>query len=181
MDGTPVIRFLSVAVAISGLLLVAGCGGAKPAPTPAGAASSGTPAPPAAAGPASDYGSTAPVGGSAEAPAASAPAASAPSPAASGAGVVNVNMVFKDYSFEPKEITVTRGQKVVMTIKNDGERGHNLVFSGPYDGMKSPRIDAGASGTFEFVADKTGTLEFICDVRGHKERGMVGKLTVNEP
>lgn len=93
---------------------------------------------------------------------------------------LKLTVTLQDFSFEPKEITAVKGQKIILTLKNGGEKNHDLILQGAYDGLKSERVAPGAEGTFEFTADKAGTFEFICDLRGHKDRGMIGKLTVQE-
>ncbi len=103
-------------------------------------------------------------------------------PAAPAAGIepLRVSVTLKDFRFEPKEITAVKGQKIILTLKNTGERDHDLVLQGPYNGMKSQHIQNGQETTLEFVADQVGTFEFICDLKGHKDRGMVGTLVVKE-
>lgn len=148
------IALLSVGV----LVVLAACGEAKPAPI----------APTPAQAPA-----LAPVPAPAPAPV----PAPAPAPAVPD---LTVTVIVKDFSFEPKEITAVKGQKIIITVKNNGERTHDMVMEGPYTGMKSRQIDEGGEATFEFVANQVGTFDFICSLRGHKDRGMVGKLIVTE-
>jgi len=105
------------------------------------------------------------------------PAAPAPTPTP---GPQTLTITLKDFSFEPEEITAVKGQRVILTLKNAGEKNHDIILQGAYDGIKSEKVGPGAEGTFEFVADKAGTFEFICDQKGHKDKGMVGHITVTD-
>ncbi|MBI5421987.1 dienelactone hydrolase family protein [Candidatus Peregrinibacteria bacterium] len=43
---------------------------------------------------------------------------------------------------------------------------------------RTPQLQAGASATVEFVADKKGTFEYYCSVGSHRAMGMKGNLIV---
>jgi nitrite reductase (NO-forming) len=79
------------------------------------------------------------------------------------------------FEFDPKTITVSKGDTVKITFKdNDGR--HDLVVDG-YN-VRTNVIGPGATDTVEFVADKSGSFEYFCSVSNHKELGMTGKLVV---
>jgi len=78
-------------------------------------------------------------------------------------------------SFNQKEITVKKGDRVRITYANGGGT-HDLRIAGYDVGTKV--MSAGQSETFEFVADETGEFQYYCSVGNHRAMGMWGTLTV---
>jgi len=75
------------------------------------------------------------------------------------------------------DLQVNKGDKVTMQVINDDGVEHQLEISGL--GVKSQSvIKKGDTQTVTFTADKEGTYQYICNISGHKEAGMLGKLTV---
>ncbi|MEK7067499.1 MAG: plastocyanin/azurin family copper-binding protein [Patescibacteria group bacterium] len=88
---------------------------------------------------------------------------------------VVVNVSGKKFSFTPAEIRVKQGQKVKINFTN-AEGFHNLVID--EFNVSTPQINAGASASIEFTANKTGTFSYYCSVANHRQLGMEGKLIV---
>jgi plastocyanin len=66
---------------------------------------------------------------------------------------------------------------VKIESKNPQSLGHDIAIEGNGVNQKGETVTAG--GTSEFTADlKPGEYTFFCSVPGHREGGMVGKLTV---
>lgn len=102
-----------------------------------------------------------------------------------------------DFLFSPDTITVPLGKPVTLTITNSGVVEHDFgiqkisvsdVSMGHEEGMSH---DMGAMeldlhvatqpngiSTITFTPTEAGEYEFFCSVPGHKEAGMMGKLTV---
>jgi nitrite reductase (NO-forming) len=108
-------------------------------------------------------------------PAATAPAsASAPSSgrtAASGA----VEVVASEFTFAPSQLALAGPGTLNVTLKNSGAVEHDVVFEG-VDGKVHAAAGQTARGAFQFARE--GVYAFFCSIPGHKEAGMVGKLTV---
>lgn len=83
----------------------------------------------------------------------------------------------KNFEFSPKEITVKKGDTIRINFTNT-EDLHDWGI-GEFN-AKTKQVQAGASESIEFVADKTGSFEYYCSVPGHRARGMVGMLIVEE-
>lgn len=82
-------------------------------------------------------------------------------------------------TYSPKELKVKKGEKVAVNLVNkDGAQAHSFLI--PDFKVKSNQVAAGKTETVTFTADKTGVFDFYCDVAGHKEGGMLGKMTVSE-
>lgn len=82
-------------------------------------------------------------------------------------------------TYSPATLTVKKGDKVsVKLINKDAAQAHSFLI--PDLKVKSSQVAPGKTETINFTADKAGTFEFYCDVPGHKEGGMVGKMTVSE-
>jgi plastocyanin len=67
--------------------------------------------------------------------------------------------------------------KVTIQSKNPQPTGHDIAIQGNGVNAKGEVVQSG--GTSKFTANlKPGTYTFYCSVPGHREGGMVGKLTV---
>jgi len=89
--------------------------------------------------------------------------------------VTDVTVVTSEFKFSPDTITVRAGQRVRVTLDNQGALKHD--FRQP-DLNLYAQVDAGKKTVFEFTPTKVGTFDLTCDVPGHKDAGMVGKLIV---
>ncbi len=85
------------------------------------------------------------------------------------------NITGGNYYFVPDKITVNEGDKVTFVMTNAGGF-HNLVIDEL--GVKTPMIKTGEAVTATFTASKKGTFTYYCSVKGHKQKGMFGTLTV---
>jgi uncharacterized cupredoxin-like copper-binding protein len=119
-------------------------------------------------------------GGGAAAPAAS-PAAgggeATPAPAAGGGETAAADspvITMHDISFAPTDFTIPANTPVKVSLPNEGAAVHD--FSIDELGI-SVTVNPGETGEVEINAP-AGTYEFYCNIPGHKEAGMVGKLTV---
>ena len=94
---------------------------------------------------------------------------------AKAGGTKTFSISAKRFNFTPGEITVNRGDKVVIKLAStDAEHGIKIDQFGINKAVK-----AGETAEIQFVADKSGTFEFRCPVpcgEGHSE--MKGKLIV---
>ncbi len=115
----------------------------------------------------------------------------------SSAPATEVTVEETDFLFSPDTITVPLGKPVTLTITNGGVVEHDFgiqqigvsdVSMGHEEGMSH---DMGAMeldlhvatqpnsvSTITFTPTEAGEYEFFCSVPGHKEAGMMGKLTV---
>jgi plastocyanin len=91
---------------------------------------------------------------------------------------LRITVTAKEYEFSPAEINAAVGQKVVITLKNEGTLKHNLVVRLATDTFDTKLIDQGESDTIEFVAATPGEFVYYCSVPGHRDRGMMGTLVV---
>lgn len=80
-----------------------------------------------------------------------------------------------NFSFDVQEIRVKEGDKVKITLVNNGGF-HDLVID--EFNVATSQIQAGQTSSIEFVANKKGTFEYYCSVGAHRQQGMVGKLIV---
>lgn len=100
------------------------------------------------------------------------------SPAAGGA-TVDVDML-DTFKFEPNEFEIAKGGTI--KLHNKGFLEHDFEVE-EWEGKEMEQY-AKAGETVEVVvpddAEVGKTYDFICTVAGHKEGGMVGKLTVIE-
>jgi len=88
-----------------------------------------------------------------------------------------VKLTAKKFEFSPAEITVRKGEPVVLEI-NSEDVGHGFTL--PDFGVRGD-IKPGTISRIAFTPDKTGRFTFGCDVfcgSGHEE--MSGTLNVTE-
>jgi len=81
-----------------------------------------------------------------------------------------------EYRFSPSSITVSAGDRVKITFKNNGRAPHNLIIEGLGIGTKT--IGGGQIDIVEFTAPSSGTYAFFCSVPGHRSAGMEGSLEI---
>jgi uncharacterized cupredoxin-like copper-binding protein len=79
----------------------------------------------------------------------------------------------KEFKIALSTRTVHAGM-VTFVVKNAGKVAHNLTIQG---GKATPNIDGGGSAKLS-VTLKKGTYTLYCSVPGHRQLGMVAKLTV---
>ena len=101
------------------------------------------------------------------------PAETGEAPAGGGSTAVELDMI--DLAFEPTDLTIAADTDVTITLVNKGALTH--AFAVPDQSITSDEISGGSTGSV-VVNLPAGVYEFDCPIPGHKEAGMVGKLTV---
>ena len=85
----------------------------------------------------------------------------------------------REFEFDPANLTASPG-RVTFTLNNEGQFPHNLHIEG--NGVSlDVKSDGPVPGGQSFTGAVTlaaGTYETWCPVGNHRERGMVGELTV---
>jgi len=101
-----------------------------------------------------------------------------PSTASDGTGtkINEIKISVKEFSYSPSTITVNKGEKVRITLTNDGATDHNLSIQGL--GISTKTIGPGESDSIDFTPVTTGSFTFICTVDSHKDLGLTGTLEV---
>jgi len=107
-------------------------------------------------------------------------ALSAPPHRAHAAATTTVRL--KEYRFLPATVTVTRG--TIITAMNVGKLPHNLTIEkGPNGKKKTAKL----AGTPTFMPRQTRSLKvnlkpgayvLVCTFDGHRQLGMIGRITV---
>jgi plastocyanin len=87
-----------------------------------------------------------------------------------------VNMSGIEFAFQPSTVNVV-STSVTFNFRNDGRFPHNIAIDGRQGAVFPEDLTAGqaASATIDLAP---GTYTFYCPVPGHRERGMLGTLTV---
>jgi MYXO-CTERM domain-containing protein len=81
--------------------------------------------------------------------------------------------------FSPKDVHVTQGDAVSLTVVNDdADKPHDWALLS-YGG-KDIEAYTGPSETksISFTADEAGTYRVVCQIVGHKQLGMEGRFIV---
>lgn len=106
------------------------------------------------------------------------------SPSAENNNAVSQNVVKEitvqanEFSFDPFNITIKKGEQVRLILNNVGKYPHNWVVDEL--NLKTATIKGGESTTLEFTADKAGTFPVYCSIGTHRAKGMEGKIIVEE-
>jgi plastocyanin/cytochrome c2 len=91
-------------------------------------------------------------------------------------GTLSIPVAQAGLAYQFATATATAG-KVTVESKNPQPTGHDIAIEGNGVNTKGAVVQSG--GTSKFTATlKPGTYTFYCSVPGHREGGMVGKLTV---
>jgi len=98
----------------------------------------------------------------------------------SGAPAGSTQVHLMDFSFKPKDITVSSG-KVVFFLVNGGPAAHDMLIADSTGKTvaRSSLVQAGDTFTFTIANLAAGKYIFYCDVPGHRDAGMEGTLTVS--
>lgn len=80
-----------------------------------------------------------------------------------------------NFAFDPKTITVNKGDTVKIIFVNSGGL-HDFKID--EFNVSTERLESGDQTTVQFVADKAGTFQYYCSVGAHRTMGMWGTLTV---
>ena len=89
-------------------------------------------------------------------------------------GKSSVEVEQDNYYFNPTILTGSPGEKVTITLKNEGSTTHN--FSLDQQNL-SKDVSTGQQATVTVTFPRSGVLEFYC--RFHRSLGMVGELTTS--
>ena len=88
-------------------------------------------------------------------------------------------VVMQEFAFDPDQLVVSAGQDT-FTLQNDGQFPHNVHIEGDgvsLDVKPDGPVASGDSFTGTVVLPP-GTYDVWCPVSNHRDRGMVGILTV---
>ena len=88
----------------------------------------------------------------------------------------NVEMV--DIAFVETELVVPANTDITINLTNTGASTHNFHIEEL--GVASPDLAAGESTTITFNTGAPAEYEYFCAIPGHRESGMVGKITVTD-
>ncbi len=105
-------------------------------------------------------------------PAGAAPAA--PASGGGGAAATSVDLEAVDLAFKPADFTIAADTDVTINLKNTGALTHNFYL--PKTNFTSKPLPGGESESFKLNLP-AGTYDYWCPQPGHKEAGMVGKIT----
>jgi len=91
-----------------------------------------------------------------------------------------VNVVAKEFVFEPKEVKVNAGM-AKFVVRNEGAVEHDFEVVGVAEHgaeHEARLIPPGEAYEVE-VELKPGTYQIVCNVPGHKDAGMLATIVVN--
>lgn len=89
-----------------------------------------------------------------------------------------IEVVGKEFRFEPASLTLEAGVPVTVELRNTGSIEHDITIDDAKFKLTVPGDNAGEKN---LKVDKPGTYQFYCSLPGHKSAGMKGELTVIQP
>ena len=98
-------------------------------------------------------------------------------------------------SFSPAALEVKKGEQIKFVIANGGALAHEFILANEKENLKHAELmkkypdmehddpngkTVQPSGNSEILwrFSKSGTFEYACLIPGHREAGMIGKITV---
>jgi plastocyanin len=91
-------------------------------------------------------------------------------------GTLDIPVAGAGLAYKFADATASAGQ-VTITSKNPQPTQHNISIQGPGLNQQGNVVQSGGTSKLS-VNLKPGTYTFYCSVDGHRQAGMVGKLTV---
>lgn len=92
-------------------------------------------------------------------------------------GAREIRVVLSEFSFNPSELHLHRGEAVNLVVVNEGVIEHELEIT---ELGLHVHLEAGETKTVGFVAETTGEFVIGCYLPGHFEAGMKATLVVEE-
>ena len=92
--------------------------------------------------------------------------------------VREITIEAEEYSYSTEEISVKKGEKVKLTMVNNGRMSHDFVVDDT--DIATSFVGPGKSVSVEFTIDEIGSYTFFCSVGNHRALGMEGTLEVTE-
>ena len=94
----------------------------------------------------------------------------------SGPPDVILTIPMQDVKFLTEDITVKKGDKVLITLVNNDPLRHDFTID-ELD-IKVDLWDEGQIFNLGFTAEREGTYSFYCSIEGHRLAGMEGTITI---
>jgi plastocyanin len=96
-------------------------------------------------------------------------------------GVQEVRLVVSDFRFDPSELNVVAGSRVIITAQNESGRLHNLTLVDAEQGRRVFSVDVAAGGAqrIDFTPERPGVLTLYCEELGHRALGEQGIVRVS--
>lgn len=104
-----------------------------------------------------------------------------------------IKVLPSQFSYTPSKVTVKKGEKILLILKNEDSVDHDIEIKefsfyeneseNHQEHMKKNsdfhlHAPAKTQAELTFTPLEQGTFEFYCTIPGHKEKGMVGILTI---
>ena len=81
---------------------------------------------------------------------------------------VRVTVDVDEFFLDPDEVTVDKGDRVIITFRNVGRK--DITCEVPDFNEETDTIEPDDSDRVSFIADKRGTFDFFCTVEGRSGR-----------
>lgn len=108
-----------------------------------------------------------------------------PSPPAPGSttlpfGVQHLELTLDDYRFDPSDVTLVAGTRLVLMARNRAGRVHNVTILDA-DGRTLVSVDVPPRGEqrIDLTPERPGVYPLYCHELGHRSLGMQGVIRVH--
>jgi nitrite reductase (NO-forming) len=102
--------------------------------------------------------------------------ASGPAPPPSGADARRVSIRLEEFSIDPQQIEVPRGEEIAFSIFNGGDLQHDFKVDGE---VGIERLEPGRNASFGYGPVEESVMAW-CTIPGHREQGMEMEIVVTE-
>lgn len=87
-----------------------------------------------------------------------------------------ITVTAKEFSYEPKDITLQAGKATKIALKNAGAVEHDITLDSPAFKLAAQPTK---SGEAQLTIPTAGSYTYYCSVPGHRQAGMEGSVTVS--
>lgn len=105
-------------------------------------------------------------------------------------------VILKEYSFMPADLVLEKGTPYKLRIVNRGKVKHYFVSEGFFKAIATRKLQSNADGEIKapyftaievfpnrsldlyFIPVKKGTYGLVCTIKGHAQKGMIGKIEI---
>jgi plastocyanin len=89
-----------------------------------------------------------------------------------------MDVALSEYAISPDAMSVQAGQPITFALANVGGNPHQLTIAGSGAEWTSDRLESGQATSFTVTFAEAGDYEMWCPVGTHRDRGMVGTISV---
>ncbi len=94
-------------------------------------------------------------------------------------GVQELDLVLDDFRFDPSEVVIVAGSRLILNARNQGSRRHNVTIRAPGGALVvSVDVPPGETQRIDLTPQEPGAYPLYSDEMGDRALGMQGVIRV---